>query len=79
MSPGVYWKCRCVRTLSASLTDQVPKLAAKKSLVAAGNETKNCLPTRHHEGADILCAQPVSRSLDADFRGYCRDAGAFLP
>ena len=24
-----------------------------------GNETKNFVPTRHYESADILCAQPV--------------------
>ena len=30
-----------------------------------GNETKNCVLTRHHESANILCAEPVRRSLDA--------------
>jgi hypothetical protein len=23
-----------------------------------GNETKNCVLTRHHESANILCAEP---------------------
>ena len=28
-----------------------------------GNETKNCVLTRHHESANILCAEPVCRPL----------------
>src|SRR5271154_4453312 len=43
------------------------------------NETKNYVPTRHHESADILCAEPARRSLDAGFRSYCRDVGALPP
>jgi len=41
-----------------------------------GNETKNRVPTRHYESANILCAEPVRRSLDAGFRSYCCDVGA---
>src|SRR5258707_9057182 len=41
-----------------------------------GNETKNCVPTRHHESTDILCAEPVRRPLDTGFRSYCCDVGA---
>src|SRR6266403_5834980 len=44
-----------------------------------GNETKNCVLTRHHESANILCAEPVCRPLDAGFRSYCCDAGALPP
>src|SRR5258706_10261681 len=44
-----------------------------------GNEPKNCVLTRHHEGANILCAEPVRRPLDAGFRTYCCDVGALLP
>jgi hypothetical protein len=44
-----------------------------------GNETKNCVLTRHHESANILCAEPVRRPLDAGFRTYCCDLGAFPP
>src|SRR6478736_653543 len=44
-----------------------------------GNETKNCVPTCHHESANILCAEPVRRSLDAGFRSYCCDVGALPP
>src|SRR6266480_5253829 len=44
-----------------------------------GNETENCVLTRHHEGANILCAEPVGRPLDAGFRSYCRDVGALPP
>src|SRR6476660_1809562 len=40
-----------------------------------GNETNNCVLTRHHESADILCAEPVCRPLDAGIRSYCRDVG----
>jgi hypothetical protein len=41
-----------------------------------GDETKNCLPTRHHESADIFYAQPVrpSRLVRPDAsvpRGRC--------
>jgi len=41
-----------------------------------GNETKNRVPTRHHESANILCTEPVRRSLDGGFRSYCCDIGA---
>src|ERR1700733_4131722 len=41
-----------------------------------GNETKNCVSTRHHESANILCAEPARRTLDAGFRSYCCDVGA---
>src|SRR5262245_9558847 len=44
-----------------------------------GDETKNFIPTRHHESADILCAQPVRRTLDASFRTYCCNVGALPP
>src|SRR6266404_483612 len=44
-----------------------------------GNETKNFVPTRHHESANILCAEPVRRSLDAGFWSYCCDVGALPP
>src|ERR1700747_371345 len=44
-----------------------------------GNETKNCVPTRHHESANMLGAEPVRRSLDAGFRSYCCDVGALPP
>jgi hypothetical protein len=44
-----------------------------------GDETKNCVPTRHHESADILCAQPVRRTLDAGSRTYCCNVGALAP
>src|SRR5260370_8704486 len=44
-----------------------------------GKETKNCFVTRHHESANILCAEPVCRPLDAGFRSYCCDAGALPP
>src|SRR4029453_3364890 len=44
-----------------------------------GNETKNCVLTRHHESANILCAEPVCRPLDAGFRSYCCDVGALPP
>src|SRR2546423_8619825 len=44
-----------------------------------GNETWNCVLTRHHEGANILCAEPVCRPLDAGFRSYCGDVGALPP
>src|SRR3954449_392625 len=44
-----------------------------------GNETKNCVLTRHHESANVLCAEPVRRPLDAGFRTYCCDVGALLP
>src|SRR5258705_8351065 len=43
------------------------------------NETKTSFPTRPHESANILCAEPVRRSLDAGFRGYCCDVGALPP
>src|SRR5258705_7991734 len=46
---------------------------------AFGNETKNCVLTRHHERANILCAEPVCRPLDAGFRSYCCDVGALPP
>src|SRR6476659_10720797 len=43
-----------------------------------GNETKNCVLTRHHdESANILCAEPVCRSLNAGCRSYCCDVAAF--
>src|SRR5262249_44792996 len=42
-----------------------------------GNETKNLVLSHHHEGANILCAEPVCRPLDAGFRSNCRDVGAF--
>src|SRR5262249_5921137 len=44
-----------------------------------GNETKNCLPARHHESADVLHAQPVRCPPNASLRLYCCDVGAFLP
>src|SRR3954451_11740415 len=44
-----------------------------------GNETKNCVLSRHHESANILCAEPVCRPLDAGFRSYCCDVGALPP
>src|SRR5271169_513401 len=44
-----------------------------------GNETKNCVLTRHHESTNILCAEPVCRPLDAGFRSYCCDVGALPP
>src|SRR5271154_5383276 len=46
---------------------------------AFGNETKNCVLTRHHKSPNILCAEPVCRPLDAGFRSYCRDVGALPP
>jgi hypothetical protein len=30
---------------------------------AFGNETKNCVLTRHYESANILCAEPVCALL----------------
>src|SRR6202171_5236997 len=44
-----------------------------------GNETNNCVATRHHERADIFCMQPARRPLDAGFRSYCCDLGSLLP
>src|SRR5258707_11110785 len=44
-----------------------------------GNETKNCVPARHHESANNLCTEPVRRSLYAGFRSYCCDLGALPP
>src|SRR6266849_6322339 len=44
-----------------------------------GNETKNGVLTRHHESANVLCAEPVGRTLDAGFRTYCCDVGTLLP
>src|SRR3981189_2500413 len=44
-----------------------------------GNETNNCVATRHHERADIFCMQPARRPLDAGFRSYCCDVGSLLP
>src|SRR3954447_5390486 len=44
-----------------------------------GNETKNCVVTRHYESANILCAKPVCRPLDAGFRSYCCDVGTLPP
>src|SRR5580700_8533080 len=44
-----------------------------------GNEAKNCVLTRHHESANILCAEPARRALDAGFRSYCCDVGALPP
>src|SRR3954447_788760 len=44
-----------------------------------GNETKNCVLARHHESANILCAEPVCRPLDGGFRSYCCDVGALSP
>jgi hypothetical protein len=41
-----------------------------------GNETKNRVPTRHYESANILCAEPVRCSLDGGFRSDCCDIGA---
>src|SRR6266436_1615774 len=46
---------------------------------AFGNETKNCVPTRHHESANILYAEPARRALDIGFRTYCCDVGALPP
>src|SRR6516225_3423465 len=46
---------------------------------AFGNETKNCVLTRHYESANILCAEPVCRPLDAGFRSYCCDVSALAP
>src|SRR3954469_15755202 len=43
------------------------------------NETKNCVLTRHHESANVLCAEPVCGPLDAGFRSYCCDVGALPP
>src|SRR6201987_3988046 len=40
------------------------------------NEAKHRIFTRHHESANILCAEPVRRSLRAGFRSYCCDVGA---
>src|SRR6476661_8061049 len=44
-----------------------------------GNETNNCVATRHHARADIFCIQPARRPLDAGFRNYCCDVGSLLP
>src|SRR5262249_21392693 len=44
--------------------------------LAFGNETENCVLTCHYEGANVLCAEPVRRPLDADVRRYCCDVGA---
>src|SRR6476660_8087169 len=44
-----------------------------------GNETNDCVATRHHERADIFCMQPARRPLDASFRSYCCDVGSLLP
>src|SRR5258705_12451312 len=44
-----------------------------------GNETNNCVATRHHERADIFCMQPARRPLDAGFRSYCCDVASLLP
>src|ERR1700733_11193965 len=41
-----------------------------------GNETENCISTRHHESANILRAEPARRTLDTGFRSYCCDVGA---
>jgi hypothetical protein len=50
---------------------------ARRSL--HGNETKNRVLSHHHESANILCAEPVCRPLDAGFRSYCRDVSALPP
>jgi len=44
-----------------------------------GNQTKNCVPTRHHERANVLGEEPVRRALDAGFRSYCGDVGTLPP
>src|SRR6478609_2320800 len=44
-----------------------------------GNETKNRVLAPHHKSANILCAEPVCRTLDAGFRSYCCDVGALAP
>src|SRR5215510_14642830 len=41
-----------------------------------GDEANNCVPTRHHESADILRAQPVRSTLDTSFWTYCCNVGA---
>src|SRR6185312_17543781 len=46
---------------------------------AFGNETKNCVLTRHYESTNILCTEPVCRPLDAGLRSYCCDVGALAP
>src|SRR6516164_1584408 len=43
------------------------------------NETNNCVLTHHYEGANILCAEPVRRRLDAGFRSYCCDVCPLPP
>src|SRR5262245_50271226 len=44
-----------------------------------GDETNYCVATRHDESADILCAQPVRRTLDTSFWTYCCNVGALPP
>src|SRR5262249_14220355 len=46
---------------------------------AFGEETKNCILACNYESANILCAEPVCRPLDAGFRSYGRDAAALPP
>src|SRR6185437_9609224 len=44
-----------------------------------GNQTQNCVLTHHHERANVPCAEPVCRPLDAGIRIDGRDVGALSP